>query len=265
VVAALVMTCAASTAFCQTGNAPSTESPPVKGPAPALEFEVASIRENKSIGGRNHIMSSSHDAHFTTINAPLMMILQYAFDIPQTRILDAPGWLNSEKFDIEAKADTLDDQLSKLPSDEAKAQKRKMIQALLAERFALKLHPETRELPIYALVVAKGGPKLQDSKSNGCMINGWRAEISIQGCASMTVLGEELAENLGRVVIDKTGLDGRYDIDLKWTPADSATSSSDSGPSIFTALQEQLGLKLESQKGPVQVLVIDHVEQPSAN
>jgi uncharacterized protein (TIGR03435 family) len=256
---------AAPAALSQATNAPSAASPQAAAPAPAPAFEVASIRENKSIGGRNHIMSSSHDAHFTTINAPLMMILQYAFDIPQTRILDAPGWLNAEKFDIEAKADSLDDPLSKLPSDEAKAEKRKMIQALLADRFALKTHLETRELPVYALVVAKGGAKLQDSKSNGCMINGGRAGINIQGCASMAVLGEELAENLGRIVIDKTGLDGRYDIDLKWTPYDSAAAATESGPSIFTALQEQLGLKLESQKGPVQVLVIDHVEQPSAN
>jgi uncharacterized protein (TIGR03435 family) len=151
-----------------------------------------------------------------------------------------------------------------------------MVQALLAERFKLVDHEETRELPIYALVTAKGGPKLQDAKSNGLTIDSWNSKIEVRGGNNtIELLAEELAKKVGRVVMDKTGIQGRYDITLTWTQDDVVSSgfggtagsapAADSGPSIFAALQEQLGLKLESQKGPVQVLVIDSIDMPSAN
>ena len=261
----------------QTNSSVASVRPQAKDiSATPAEFEVASIRQNTSLGGRSHIISSSHGARITTINVTLMSILQFGFNIPQTRILDAPGWLSSEKFDIEAKADSLDDELMMLTSEEGKLEKQRMVQALLADRFQLNIHHETRELPVYALVVEKNSSKLQASKANGCTINSSRSHIEILGCDSMAVLAEGLAEDLGRVVIDKTALAGRYDINLKWAPDDgppsitsgsAGTSSSvdSSGPSIYTALQKQPGLKLEPQKGPVQVLFVDHVEQPSAN
>jgi uncharacterized protein (TIGR03435 family) len=148
--------------------------------------------------------------------------------------------------------------------------KRKMVQALLADRFKLVMHAETRELPLYALVVAKGGAKLGPAKETGTTVNHGRGHIEVQGANSIALLAEELSQEVGRDVIDRSGIQGRYDLKLIFAPDDrtpdlASSSSTDSGPSIFTALQEQLGLKLEPQKGPVEVLVVDHVEMPSEN
>ena len=145
-----------------------------------------------------------------------------------------------------------------------------MLQALLADRFGLKVHQETRQLPIYALVVAKGGPRFQPSKINGTTVSNGHAQITVTGSDhTVALLAEQLSRTLGRVVVDKTGLDGRYELSLKWTPDDApggaGTAPADTGPSIFTAIQEQLGLKLESQKGPVPILVVDHIDLPSQN
>jgi hypothetical protein len=130
-----------------------------------------------------------------------------------------------------------------------------MLQALLGDRFALKVHQETRELPIYALVVAKGGPRFQASTINGTTIRNGNAYITVTGSDhTVALLAEQLSRTLGRVVVDKTGLDGRYELTLKWSTDEVADGpggpSADAGPSIFTAIQEQLGLKLESGKGP---------------
>jgi uncharacterized protein (TIGR03435 family) len=241
-------------------------------------FDVAAIRQNNSDHtARSHIYSSPNDGQFKAINVPLKMLLQFAFGLPETRILGGPEWLNTLKFDVEAKADSsVDERLRGLSSSEGKLLKQKMVQALLADRFKLVHHEETRELPVYALVVAKGGPKLQEAKSQGTTIDAWNGKIEVQGGSnSVELLAEELAKKVGRVVLDKTGIQGRYDITLTWTPDDAAgsgfsgaggnSSASDAGPSIFTAIQEQLGLKLESQKGPVQVLIIDSIAMPSEN
>jgi uncharacterized protein (TIGR03435 family) len=155
---------------------------------------------------------------------------------------------------------------------------RQMVQQMLAERFKLAVHWEKKELPVYALVVRKGGPKLTAAKdtSGGTNTSSSNGKLTARGVTMKKLsqtLTQILGRELGRDVIDKTGLDGRYDLVLTWSPQDNSaamtTPSSDNsiaaGPSIFTALQEQLGLKLESTKGQVQTLVIDHVEQPSAN
>lgn len=184
-------------------------------------------------------------------------------------------------FDIEAKADSsVNDQLQKLGRDQRRVQMQGMFQQLLAERFKMSVHWETRDLPVYALAVTKKGPNLQVSKQpeGDTKISSGTGQFTAQGVtlAELTrALTQTLSKELGRVVVDKTGITGRYDVTLKWTPetgatpVDSGTSGAaptpDSGPSIFTAIQEQLGLKLESSKGPVQVLVIDHVEMPSEN
>lgn len=247
--------------------------------AKTLVFDVAAIRENQSDHtARSHIISSPNDGRFTAINVPLKMLIQFAYEIPESRILDAPGWIGATKFDIDAKADSaVDDQLRVFSSNEGKAQKRLMLQALLADRFKLRAHTEARELPMYALVVAKNGPKFLESKANGTTIDGGNGRIQVQGGEnSVALLAEQLANSLGRPVVDETGIQGRYNIILKWAPNDDATlrpegtgvgpAALDSpGPSLFTAIQEQLGLKLVPRKGPVQVLVVDHIEAPSAN
>jgi uncharacterized protein (TIGR03435 family) len=143
-----------------------------------------------------------------------------------------------------------------------------MVQALLADRFQLKTHQEIRQLPVYALVVAKGGPNFKPSEINGTTIDSGRVQLHIAGSDdTISILARELAQTLGRVVLNNTGLSGRYDLRLRWTPDDAAPDPSvpDAPPDIFTAIQEQLGLKLESTKGPVPVLVIDSVEMPSTN
>jgi uncharacterized protein (TIGR03435 family) len=191
--------------------------------------------------------------------------------MPETRISGGPGWIRAAKFDVDAKSDpAIDSQLKALDSAPAREMKQHMLQVLLADRFALKVHQETRELPIYALVVAKGGPRFQASTINGTTIRNGNAYITVTGSDhTVALLAEQLSQTLGRVVVDKTGLDGRYELTLKWstdeTAAGPGATSADAGPSIFTAIQEQLGLKLESGKGRVPILVVDHLEKPSEN
>ena len=262
----------------QAGAAPVAAGSHSEAPAISPVFDVAAIRQkNSDHTARSHIYSSPGDGSFRAINVPMKMLLQFAFGLPETRIFGGPEWLSSIKFDVDAKADsTVDARMSTLSGDEAKLEKQKMVRALLADRFKLIYHMETRELPIYSLVQAKGGSKLQPSKSNGTTVDSWNNKIDVRGGDNtVALLAEELSKRLGRVVIDKTGIQGRYDILLSWTPDDGTVSpsnagsgisaSADSGPSIFTAIQEQLGLKLESQRGPVQVLVIDNIDMPTAN
>jgi uncharacterized protein (TIGR03435 family) len=156
-----------------------------------------------------------------------------------------------------------------------------MFREILVERFGLKVHHETRTLPVYALVVAKGGPKMTASKpqpndpdgmpGNPGVLNTSLGRETGRG-ALIEFLAEDLSDALGRKVVDKTGLTGRYDFTLTWAPDDdaaamgsSASSGAPQGPSLFTAVQEQLGLKLEPVKAPVDVVVIDHLEKPSEN
>ena len=170
-----------------------------------------------------------------------------------------------------------------------------MIQPILAERFQLKVHWATKELPVYALVVAKGGPKLKEAKPGDTYPNGLKSPDGPRGRGMMRMQWGQLTaqalpvsalvkllseQQQDRLIVDQTGLSGVYDFTLKWTPEgpqpamfkgdgggppQPKTTDESSEPSLFTAMQEQLGLKLESRKAPVQVLVIDHVERPSAN
>jgi uncharacterized protein (TIGR03435 family) len=235
-------------------------------------FDVAAIRPNPGdTTGHSHIWSSASDGNFKAQNVTAMDLIRYSSGMPETRIAGGPAWMRSAKWNVEAKSDlAMDAQLRGLDSVPAREQKQHMLQALLADRFALKAHEENRELPIYALVVAKGGPRFQPSKINGTTINNGNAYITVTGSDhTVALLAEQLSRALGRVVVDRTGLDGRYELSLKWTPDDAAapssTANADAGPSIFTAIQEQLGLKLESGKGPVPILVVDHIETPSEN
>ena len=162
------------TAWCQTPSVatpPSAQSSDVRVSAPV--FDVAAIHQNiTDQSGRSHIISSAHDGKFTSINVRLKALIRWAFEMPETRILGGPAWIDTTKFDIEAKADSaVDTQLHGLDSDAGKLQKERMLQALLADRFRLVTHNETRELPIYALVVAKGGPHTGAVQSNGTTVN----------------------------------------------------------------------------------------------
>jgi uncharacterized protein (TIGR03435 family) len=240
-------------------------------PAASDTFEVVSIHQNNTAtDGHHHIYNNPSDSHFRTVNLSLKDLLQFAYDLPKSQILGGAPWLDSTMFDIDAKSgSSMDAELQALPSDQARRRKQLMVQALLADRCKLAAHQETRELPVYALVVAKGGPKFKPSETNGSTINTGRSRLHIAGSDdTIAILARELAQVLGRVVLNDTGLSGRYDLTLQWTPDDALTNGAPDPnlpPGIFTAIQEQLGLKLESTKGSVPVLVLDHVETPSAN
>jgi len=158
-----------------------------------------------------------------------------------------------------------------------------MLQSLLLDRFKLTFHRETKDLAVYALVTGKNGPKLHASETAGEMKRQFRigrGQINLEG-ATMAGLADALSNLVGRNVLDRTGISGNYDIKLEWTPDESepsmfkgppadgagagAPAPDASGPSVFTAIQEQLGLKLEAQKGPVEVMVIEHIEKASEN
>ena len=257
-------------------GAPGTKTP---------TYEVVSVKPNKL--GSNSVRISSSSGRYMATNVSLKMLLQSAYDLKmQDQVSGSLGALDDARFDIEAKMDdeTVEAQ-KKLPAKEASEQRQRMMQGLLADRFQLKLHHETKELPMYALVVAKGGSKLKQADPNDTYANGIKGPDGVsRGGMMMSGRGtidaqaveiESLARQVGgtvhRIVEDRTGLKGKYDIALKWTPDDMRSAASadngaaDTGPTIYTALQEQLGLKLESIKGPVDTVVVDHVEMPSEN
>jgi uncharacterized protein (TIGR03435 family) len=227
-------------------------------------FEAATIKPaGPSPDGHTHI-NYPEGGRWSAINITLLNLMQWAYDMPQKQILEGPSWMGSTHFDIQATTDGETDAMLRAMSPERDREvKRRMVQRLLEERFAMKLHRETRTLPAYDLAVAKGGSKLTASQSNGKSFNLWRTHFEAQGL-TMELVAEQLSQIAGRVVVDKTNLDGRYDLKLQWTP-DDAPATADSSPSLFTAIEEQLGLQLKAAKEPVAVLVIDHIEPPSPN
>ncbi len=250
-------------------------------PPPTLVFDVASIHPNNSDHtARTHIYSYANQGHFIAINATPMQLLQYAYNLPGSRVLGVPGWAASSKYDIEAKSDhALADKLAFLRYPEAKDQLLKMVQSLLADRFHLAAHRESRDLPVYELVAAKGGVKffpVKDGPKNIIDSNFRAGIVSMKitnSSHAMSDLAEMLYRYAGRVVLDRTGLSGVYSISLTFTSDDSrsaapnteTTSSIDGGVSVFTALKEQLGLELKPSKGPVEVLVVDYIHSPTEN
>jgi uncharacterized protein (TIGR03435 family) len=188
------------------------------------------------------------------------------------QLVGGPSWTDSDSYVVAAKMDEeTAAALKKLPRDQGGKVRQQMMQNLLADRFQLKFHKETRELPIYTLVVAKSGLRIEatpEGKDNGYSMGpGQLRGTGIE----LDSLAFSMSGAVGRMIVNKTGLRGKYNIDLKWQPdsmavgAGSSSSADPPLPDLFSALQEQLGLKLEPAKGPVDVYVIDHVEKPSEN
>jgi uncharacterized protein (TIGR03435 family) len=250
------------------------------------KFEVSTIKPTESDENRFMLMFTLDGISMTGV--PVQMILRQAFSVEDDRIIGAPSWAKSDRFDIQAKVDGEDaPKLEKLSMD----QRQSMLRPLLEDRFHLKYHHETRELPVYVLVVAKGGSKLKESKPDDPAVSGddGRRMLRMMGRGRFEAQGtpvgdliDALSQHVGLTILDKTGLTGNFDFALQWTPEDAAPAMatfgagappgnegasppSAGGPSLFTALQEQLGLKLESQMGPVDVIVVDRIEQPSPN
>jgi len=246
---------------------------------PALPvYDAVSIHPHNA--SDNRVDLSFHPDSFTAINITLKELLSYAYQIREDLISGLPAWADSAHFDISARVSDPDHSvLDKLTRDQMKA----VLRPVLSDRFQLQIHTEVRTLPVYDLVVTKDGPKLQKSppppddpdhptppgkhrRTSWQFNNG---EITVTSI-TMSDFAVTLADQLHHTVIDKTGLTDAYDFNLKWTPDEDADKAADNGaadrpPDIFTALQEQLGLKLEAAKGPVTTLVVDHAEQPSPN
>jgi uncharacterized protein (TIGR03435 family) len=226
-------------------------------------FEVASIKPNRSGDGGSSIRGSA--GRITMQNVPLKKATLWAHGIPDDReyALAGPDWLTTERFDIQAN----------FPADTPPQQVRQMTQALLAERFKLALHRETRQMAVYALVVAKNGPKIHAVEAGQGRTTGGPGRLEASGIPTQK-LADLLARLTGQQVMDATGLPGVFNFTLEWSPDESqkslpspdAAAAPASGPSLFSALQEQLGLKLEGRKAPVEILVVDHVEKaPTEN
>jgi uncharacterized protein (TIGR03435 family) len=242
--------------------------------APLPVYDVVSIHENKS--GSNGTSFDTEDATWVATNVSLASLLTNAYNIRSTLMSGLPKWASAIRFDVNAKISDPDiDVLRKL----SKEQRSAMLLAFLSDRFRLKAHIETKTLPVYDLVIAKGGLKLRQNNSypgqsgdpSSPDFKGTfrvrNSELTATGIP-MSVFAYYFASRAGRTIIDKTGLKGKYDLSLKWTPDDQPVPDNGSGdraPDLFTALQEQLGLKLESSKGPVDTLVVDHVEMPTEN
>lgn len=248
-------------AYAQTVCTPEGAASNAKLPA----YDAVVIKPNNSGSGSSRI-SSNMDLYNAT-NVSLKMLLQDAYDVKADMITGVPKPMESARFDIQAKVVDPDlDVLKKLDSDQRRAMRR----AILLERFQLKVHTDVKTLPVYKMSVMKGGPKFKESSSTGSGSSTHTHNIpgGIELNArnvTMASFASTLYSEVHRTVTDKTSLSGKYDLDMKWTPDDQPATDTDAGPSIFTALQEQLGLKLQSAKGPVQTLVVDHIEMPSAN
>jgi uncharacterized protein (TIGR03435 family) len=225
-------------------------------------FEVATIRPSRDTGAINNRFDP---VQATWTNMTLAGAIQNAYRLQSDQLVGGPSWISSDRWDIIAKTDR--------PS--TWEQQSKMLQTLLADRVKLKVHWETRQRPQYKLVVAKGGPKLQaakdgDSNAQAAGNRISRGLIDAHGIAAAE-FASLLRSELGRPVVDGTGLTGQYDFKLQWVPDESQPNGGGevpppdaTGPSIFAAIRE-IGLKLEAIKGPVEVLVVDYVEKPSEN
>lgn len=286
IVASTSLTLATTLALAQTAATAAT-------PAKPLAFDVISIKPDKGTSVSNQMLNGEPVISvrmmmrnlpdgFSAANMNVKSIIASAYQTKQNSILGGPDWISTDRYDIEAKVTSFDPPSAhELTTD----QRNQMLQSLLVDRFHLAVHNETKEGPIYELTLAKGGPKLKPADDvppppaagassdlppgapvkRPIMMRQGPGNVSSRQM-STAQLADSLSTLLHRPVVDKTGLTGKYDITLQYTPDNTpADAPNANGPTVFTALQEQLGLKLDSAKGPVTTLVIDHIEPPSEN
>jgi uncharacterized protein (TIGR03435 family) len=255
----LVMSLLAVSAF---GQIPASGS--ADGSKPIPRFQVATIKPSRSNESRTMQVQGNR---FATTGTSLIDLLKYAYALQEQEIVGGPKWLKTQKFNLVGDPETQ----TRPSSDEFK----KMVQNLLADRFHLTAHRETRDLSVFEIVPAKGGPKLSRSTRppDGIPAVGYAPGQLSAANATMADFATFLQRFVtDRPVIDGTGITGKYDLTLRWTPDDAQTEGSRQGgdtnnsyPGLFTAIQEQLGLKLQEEKRPAQVFVIDRVDMPSEN
>jgi uncharacterized protein (TIGR03435 family) len=262
--------------------------------ARVYRYEVVSIKRNKA-----EFDSSGNDGtrttrdEFISKNEPLTTLIGNAYGIRHPEQLSGgPSWADSDRYDVDAKMDeSVADELQKLSRDERNEIRRQMLQELLATRFNVKVHHESRDFPVYFLEIAKGGSKLKEAKAedpnapktpNGLPLtnviqygSGDAGATKMTGHGvSISFLAVNLERRAGHIVVDKTGLTGNYDFSMQFMPepnapqpgGDSVSSGADPGaPYLFTALETELGLKLVAGRAPIDVVVVDHAEKPSEN
>jgi uncharacterized protein (TIGR03435 family) len=286
----IALVLASFSAFARGAQLQTQSAAPVP---PAYEYDVVSVKPSPpGTAGRGTLNTADG---YSAKHIPLIILIEYAYGIRQQEQLSGyPQWTIDEDFDVDAKMDnSVADALQKMNTDERTATRRHMLQTLLADRFALKAHRETKELSVYALIIAKSGSKLAEAKPGDTYPNGFRGSdgrpllgsvmlsatadgVTMTGqAAPVSYLAQQLAQQINRIVLDKTGLAGNFDFKMQFTPenygrpatptANGMPASDPGGASIFTAVQEQLGLKLETVKAPTEVIVIDHVQRPSGN
>jgi uncharacterized protein (TIGR03435 family) len=255
-------------------------------PTPAAQlptYDVVSIHPNNSLSGSTHM--STHYGILKFTNVTLKQMLAYAYQIRDGLIDGLPTWADSAHFDIEAKV--VDPDMKALEAMD-RQQRCAMLIPILADRFGAKVHTETKQLPVYDLVVAKDGPKFKpyvapaadppapappakgpNMGAGSISVNGGKSGVVLTAVGiPMSSLAENLAQQVDKTVLDKTGLTGIYNFEIKYTPDRermNADATNDQAPDIYTALQEQLGLKLVAGKGPVVTLVVDQIKQPTEN
>jgi len=233
-------------------------------------FEVASIRRQAPDDHRFFVRPPNR-GQFTANGTVTKLLVMLAYDVQESQIVGGPSWFGTEKWDIQAKSENDQHNVTET---------RVMLQHLLADRFGLRLHRSTEQRPVYVLTINKGGPKFKASEATTTNLQVGRNSIFLQG-GTIDRLTAVLATALGRPVVDRTGLAGNYDLTVQWDeapvrdgglPGSSDPQAREAAPpagnergSIFTAIPDQLGLRLDAQRAPVDVLVIDDIRRPSAN
>jgi uncharacterized protein (TIGR03435 family) len=232
--------------------------------------EVATVKPTAP--GERAFMISMRGGELGIQNQTLMDLIKFAYEAQQNQVIAGPGWMTTDRWNIQAKPD--------IPGMPNNAQMREMVQRLLEDRFSLKVHEERREMAAYALTVGKDGAKLTKSMETSGMAGFTMGPLGTLHGGSAT-MGDfaHILENgmVDRPVVDQTGLSGKWDFTLQWTPDNTEfggmpvrvppppADDANAAPGLFTAMREQLGLQLESKKTEVPVVVIDHVEHPSPN
>jgi uncharacterized protein (TIGR03435 family) len=235
-------------------------------PPPPRAFDVTSVRQTDP--STTGMVLQPNPNSFIMKGVTLKFLITYAYGLFDFQVSGGPGWLDRDRYDIVAKTDATPSQIMssrKRVSDEQGTDDqlvRDRLQSLLAERFKLNTHRETREMPILALTIERNGPRLSSSKED----TGFSVGSGELLCShtSMGQLAYLLSGAFGHIVVDKTGLNGAYAFSLHWAPTDKQTDNA-LLPGLLTAIREQLGLSLKSERGPVPIVIIDQVERPSAN
>jgi uncharacterized protein (TIGR03435 family) len=238
---------------------PKADAPMARDADP--DWDVVSVKAHDPSDPSNNQSLNFKGRQVVMVNRAVEGMLLFAYGLQKVQIVGAPHWVETERWDVQGVPD--------VPGHPSLKQMQSLTRKLLEERFGLKVHKETKELAVYAITVAKGGERIAPSAGDPNSPPS-ENENSNGGVVTMRMSMGEFAPDLGyfvgRPVVDQTGLTGRYDFQLKWTADESkAPTDGSAPPGMFTAIQEQLGLKLEPAKAPVEVLVVDAVQRPGAN